>query len=257
MSTCFVIQPFDGGAFDKRYEDTLAPAIKAAGIEPYRVDRDDAVVIPIEDIEKGIRNADVCLADISTDNPNVWFEVGFAIASGKPAILVCSHERVKFPFDVQHRTIIRYKTESRRDFENLAGQITKKLKVAIDTKNEIADISNLSPIANAEGLSEHEMVALVVIAQDLDGPVSSYIVVREMKSAGYTDIAASLAVRSLCRKQYLTAGEGEDQNGNAYAQYSTTDAGFRWLESNQSKLTLRKGQKRIASSTEEEEPIPF
>jgi nucleoside 2-deoxyribosyltransferase len=127
MPTCFVIQPFDGGPFDKRYEDTLAPAIRAAGIDPYRVDRDENAVIPIESIEEGIRRADVCLADITTDNPNVWLEVGFALASGKSVVLVCSHERVKFPFDVQHRTIIRYKTEAKRDFETLADQVTKRL----------------------------------------------------------------------------------------------------------------------------------
>ena len=37
MSTCFVMQPFDGGPFDRRYKDVFAPAIKAAGLEPYRV----------------------------------------------------------------------------------------------------------------------------------------------------------------------------------------------------------------------------
>jgi hypothetical protein len=30
MGTCFVIQPFDGGAFDKRYDDIFVPAIKGA-----------------------------------------------------------------------------------------------------------------------------------------------------------------------------------------------------------------------------------
>jgi nucleoside 2-deoxyribosyltransferase len=123
MPTCFVIQPFDGGPFDKRYEDTLAPAIRAADIEPYRVDRDDSAEILIENIEAGIRKADVCLADISTDNPNVWFEVGFAIASRKPVVLVCSEQRKKFPFDVQHRKIIPYMTEAKSDFETLANQV--------------------------------------------------------------------------------------------------------------------------------------
>ena len=36
---CCVFQPFDKGAHDKRYEDTLVPAIKAAELESYRVDR--------------------------------------------------------------------------------------------------------------------------------------------------------------------------------------------------------------------------
>lgn len=55
MGTCFVMQPFDGGTFDKRYEDIFAPAIIKAGLEPYRVDRDPESIIPIQDIENGIK----------------------------------------------------------------------------------------------------------------------------------------------------------------------------------------------------------
>ncbi|MDX6501249.1 MAG: hypothetical protein QOG23_4509 [Blastocatellia bacterium] len=70
MATSFVVQPFDQGPFDKRFDDVFAPAISEAGLEAYRVDRDPTVSIPIEDIEAGIRNAEVCLAEITTDNPN-------------------------------------------------------------------------------------------------------------------------------------------------------------------------------------------
>ena len=52
--TCFVIQKFDRGKFDKRYRDVFEPAIRAAGYEPYRVDRDLGASIPIEEIEKKI-----------------------------------------------------------------------------------------------------------------------------------------------------------------------------------------------------------
>ena len=81
MDRCFVMQPFDGGKFDKRFDDVLAPAITAADLEPYRVDRDPGVTIPIEDIQSGIESSRACLADITADNPNVWFELGYAIAS--------------------------------------------------------------------------------------------------------------------------------------------------------------------------------
>jgi hypothetical protein len=60
MTRCFVIQPFDRGPFDKRYDDILAPAIKKAGIKPYRVDRDPSVLIPIETIEEYIRDSEYC-----------------------------------------------------------------------------------------------------------------------------------------------------------------------------------------------------
>ena len=106
MATCFVIQPFDRGVYDKRYVDVFRPSIEAAGLDPYRVDEDPSVAIPIRDIERGIRNAEVCFAEISTDNPNVWFELGYAIAARKPVVMVCSESRIRFPFDVAHRTIV-------------------------------------------------------------------------------------------------------------------------------------------------------
>jgi nucleoside 2-deoxyribosyltransferase len=102
METCFVIQPFDGGKYDKRFEDIFRPAIEAAGLEAYRVDRDPSVEVPIDSIEEGIRNAAVCLADITADNPNVWYELGYSFARGRPVIMVCSDERRKYPFDIQH-----------------------------------------------------------------------------------------------------------------------------------------------------------
>lgn len=51
MAMCSVIQPFDGSKFGKRYADVLAPAKKGAGLEPYRVDQDPKVEVPIDAIE--------------------------------------------------------------------------------------------------------------------------------------------------------------------------------------------------------------
>ena len=68
---CCVFQPFDKGPYDKRYDDTLAPAIQATGLQPYRVDRDDGAIIPIDTLHDEIKSATLCLADIGTQNPNV------------------------------------------------------------------------------------------------------------------------------------------------------------------------------------------
>ena len=86
----------------------------------------------MEEVEKRIREADTYLADISESNPNVWFELGFAIAAGKPVVLVCLEKPDRrFPFDIQHRAIITYKTESARDFDYLKSKITARLKASI------------------------------------------------------------------------------------------------------------------------------
>lgn len=137
MKRCFVMQPFDRGAFDKRYGDVFAPAIQDAGLEPYRVDRDPSAGIPINEIESEIKSSEICLAEITTDNPNVWFELGFAIAVLKEVVLVCSDERQsKFPFDVQHRNIIKYKTESPQDFNKLRKDIKERIQATLKKKKE-------------------------------------------------------------------------------------------------------------------------
>ena len=109
----FVIQPFDKDKFDKRYNDIFEPAIKAAGHEPYRVDRDPSVRIPIEQIEDGIKKSALCFAELTSDNPNVWYELGYAFAMDKDVVMI-TEERQKFPFDIQHRQIINYKTSSKQ-----------------------------------------------------------------------------------------------------------------------------------------------
>ena len=138
MPRCFVIQPFDGERYDKRYKDVFAPAIKDAALEPYRVDRDPSVDVPIEDIERGIEGSGVCLAEISTDNPNVWYELGYAIAMKRAVVLVCSDERTaKYPFDVHHRKVIQYSTQSLSDFETVRSKITERLKAVLKKQAEI------------------------------------------------------------------------------------------------------------------------
>lgn len=98
MARCFVIQPFDGGGpYDKRYKDVLLPAINDADLEAYRVDEDRLSSVPIDDIEQNIRTSEICLADITLDNANIWYEVGFAFANNKPVVMIfakprCEHD---------------------------------------------------------------------------------------------------------------------------------------------------------------------
>lgn len=58
-------------------------AIETRGLIAYRADHDASVEVPIDAIEEGIRGAAICLADTTTDNPNVWYKLGFAFATGR------------------------------------------------------------------------------------------------------------------------------------------------------------------------------
>lgn len=257
MPTCFVMQPFDRAMFDKRYTDVFEPAIREAGLEPYRVDRDPAASIPIREIEDGIRAAEVCFAEISTDNPNVWFELGYAIALGQDVVLVCSDQRTsRFPFDIQHRAIITYQTESTSDFADLKKAIVERIK-AIRAKEKSIDALAARPVLEpTEGLSDHEIVALVTVAVGANlpgGAVSAWSVKRDCERAGYTDIAVTLALRSLIRRRYIETSFDADDRGEQYATYNTTERGLDWLEANQGRLVLRR---KVQQKTGDDD-VPF
>ena len=166
MPICFVIQPFDGGKFDRRYDDTFRPAIEETGLESYRVDQDPSVEVPIDEIERKIRDAAICLADISTDNPNVWYELGYAFASKKKVLMICSDERKDaFPFDIRHKRVVKYRTDSRGGYEKLQREIEEGLKSLLGNK-EREEGAQVGQGEREDGLSEIELKLLGVITDE-------------------------------------------------------------------------------------------
>jgi hypothetical protein len=243
MGTCFVIQPFDRGPFDKRFDEVVAPALQDAGLVPYRVDRDPMVSIPVNDIESGIRGSELCLADITTDNPNVWFELGFAIAEAKEVVLIRSQERTtRLPFDVQHRAIIQYKTQTPADLQQLRAQITQRATAMRQKMQELRKVPQLLPAEVVDGLSEPEIAALVSVTQNsmiTSEVVDGRRVGDDMSRAGFTSLAIGLALKVLSDKGIVHHWESKDKWGNTSSQYSVAPKGAQWLLANQSNLDLR------------------
>ena len=206
------------------------------------MDRDPSVSVPINDIEEGIRDAIVCFADITCDNPNVWFELGYAIASEKEICLICSRERQgKFPFDVQHRSIIRYGVESPSDFHQLQKQITERLRAMQESMQKLAAFSTKSPIREDHGLSQHEQIVLATILEICDGPgdsVPHFSVKKRLDILGYNNIALNIGIMGLVRKNMLTISQSEDLNGNMFNVYFIAEPGMDWLMKNYEKLDL-------------------
>lgn len=244
MEKCFVIQPFDNDKFDKRFVDIFEPAILKANLEAYRIDRDLSVKIPIDEIEKGISESTICFAEITSDNPNVWYELGFAFACNKDVVMVCSDERPgKFPFDIQHRHVITYKTSSTSDFTSLEDTITRKIK-AIQQKSITVKQLNVTPVVETEGLKGHEIAILILLMQNhviAEDSSSFGGLKREMDKSGYTDIATSVGIRNLVKLGMVEAfKETSDEDGEEYIVCRLTEKGENWILSNQDQLQFRK-----------------
>jgi hypothetical protein len=239
---CCVFQPFDnGGDFDKRFDDVLSPAIEAADLEPYRVDRDMGAVIPVETLHKEIKSATVCVADITTRNPNVMYELGYAIAAGKDIVIISGPNTEKYPFDIQHRGIIPYSIGSMRDFQDLGKKITAKLSATLELQEKTTEIVEASPVKDSAGLRPHEQTVLALILANSDATddsISATSLKQEMRKAGYSDLGTRVATAGLVRLGYIQSGwHREDYEG--WVVYSLTPDGEEWLVENQFKLQLR------------------
>lgn len=246
MATCFVIQPFDGGTYDKRFKDVYEPAIKAAGYEPYRVDQDASVSVPIESIEDGIRSAVVCLADITLDNPNVWYELGFAFASGKPVVMICNMaERLskKFPFDIQHKTVITYKAESSSDFDTLRASITEKITAYVNKDAALRLMSETESVSPVAGLSQPEIRVVAILAGGFtpDSGTSISSAKTDAERAGVTSMGFNIGMRRLLKKNFIVETEMVDENhGYTYAGLELTSAAWEWIEENETMFVIHR-----------------
>jgi len=243
MNQCFIIQPFDNRPFDQRYKDIIEPAVKEAGLIPYRVDEDPSVIVPIEDIEQGIESATLCVAEISNDNPNVWYELGYAIACKKSVILVCSESREKFPFDIHHRHVIRYKSDSLSDFKELELKIVERAKALIKKNSTLQTISRSSQISLVEGLNQQEMAVLVSLTGNMQVPensISPDFLRDKVESSGFTKIAAVIGIKSLTKKGLIELKYYNYEYCRPTENYTLTKKGWELIMNNQDKFNMTK-----------------
>ena len=105
--SCFVMQPFAAPLGDY-YEKIYKPAIEKAGLRAVRADAEIFGTGKIMDqVWSGINSARVLVAELTSRNPNVFYELGLAHALKKPVVLVTSRED-DVPFDLQHIRVIHY-----------------------------------------------------------------------------------------------------------------------------------------------------
>jgi hypothetical protein len=102
--TAFVVMQF-GEPYDALYERVIGPVCLEQGLEPVRADDIFGPGVIVDDITDGIREAAVVIAEVSPANANVYYELGFAHAIGKPSVLLAAKDR-PLPFDIRgHRCI--------------------------------------------------------------------------------------------------------------------------------------------------------
>jgi hypothetical protein len=94
----FVAMPFgtkpgpDGQAidFNRVYMDYIQPALESAGLEVFRADEETRPGDIRTDMFQELLLADLVVADLTLDNPNVWYELGVRHAlRARGVVLIC------------------------------------------------------------------------------------------------------------------------------------------------------------------------
>ncbi len=103
----FVVMQFSPPEYEELFNDVITPVCDQMGLEAFRASQTNAPGLVIGDIQRQIRESRVVIAEITPNNANVYYEVGYADAIGKPVILIADGGKLgQLPFDVRaFRTI--------------------------------------------------------------------------------------------------------------------------------------------------------
>jgi hypothetical protein len=133
--TCFVVMPFAKPIGD-HYEKIYAPAITKAGLKPIRADNEIFGTGKIMDqIWSGINGARVLVAELTTRNANVFYELGLSHALKKPVVLVSSNE-LDVPFDLHHIRVIYHDVNDPFWGEKLIAKVAENILSALKNPAE-------------------------------------------------------------------------------------------------------------------------
>jgi hypothetical protein len=103
----FVVMQF-AEPYNDLYRDVIQKQAEEAGFEVLRIDEKAGPGVIFQDIQREIQQAEVVIAEVTPANPNVYYEVGYAHALGKPTILLAQRGPQQLPFDIRSFRVVFY-----------------------------------------------------------------------------------------------------------------------------------------------------
>lgn len=152
--TCFVIMPISDhpdyapGHFKRVYEYIIKPACQKAGYEAIRADDTSKTNDIVSDIIKKIIDSDMAICDMSSRNPNVFYELGLRHAFNLKTTLIKDKKTVR-AFDITGLRSVEYDESLRVDevekaIEAIADAIEETEKMTSEEPNSTIQLLGLS-----------------------------------------------------------------------------------------------------------------
>ena len=121
---CFIIMPF-APEFDDVYATIRASVEGASRENPlrcFRLNESRPAGRITDRLLQEIRSGSLCIADLTGGKPNVMWEVGYAMALGKPTIIIFQ-DKGEMPFDIRDMETLQY---DRRHLNETLGNPLKR-----------------------------------------------------------------------------------------------------------------------------------
>jgi nucleoside 2-deoxyribosyltransferase len=112
--------------YDTFYRDVIQQQARDAGFDVTRIDAKAGPGFIFQDIKREIEQSEVVIAEITPANPNVFYELGYAHALGKPTILL-AQKGAELPFNIRSFRVVFYS-----DTIGGKGEIERNLRKHLD-----------------------------------------------------------------------------------------------------------------------------
>lgn len=155
MKKCFFVTPIGlEGSQERKVSDFVMSVYLSPTLEKldYKVERADSSKT-VERIDTSIlvqlKTADLVIADVSGNNPNVMFELGYRIALNKPFIIIAQDVN-ELPFDISSIRTLFYETiapnilQFNADLEKTVKNISNNFSITNESKNKIESKADTS-----------------------------------------------------------------------------------------------------------------
>ncbi len=144
---CFVLMPFGqkpdfAGSiidFDAVYREVIGPAIETAGFEPIRADEEMTGGIIHKPMFERLALCEYAVADLTTANANVFYELGVRHAVRPWTTVLMFAEGGRLPFDVAQLRAIPYRLEAGKPANADATRATLAKQLAAAARARASD----------------------------------------------------------------------------------------------------------------------
>ena len=180
--TCFVISPIgEPGSETRERSDQILnyiirPAVEGLGYETTRADEMERPGIITRQVITSVFEADLCIADLTERNPNVFYELAVRHVVRKPFIQLIQDDE-EIPFDVYNTRTIQVNhhnlataDEARRQ---IAAQINSIEQNSEDVENPISVSVDLQRMRQSEVPEERSLAELLSAVTDVRSTLAS------------------------------------------------------------------------------------